>query len=104
MKYLTIEELTDFGLLQEINRQFLHPLGYALEVTVVSSKDVQAICRIQDHTDDPEGVRFDEEYLAENIDDFRQKYINYMEMMFCRQVIREQNLGFRIQPLGKNDG
>ena len=34
MKYVPLEEFVRKGYLQEVNRQFLHPLGLALQVTV----------------------------------------------------------------------
>src|SRR5438445_10887455 len=36
IKHMPIREFVDEGYLQEVNRQFLHPLGLALEVTVAS--------------------------------------------------------------------
>jgi hypothetical protein len=34
MKYIDIKEFREKGYLQELNRQFLHPLGLALEVVI----------------------------------------------------------------------
>jgi hypothetical protein len=41
------------GILQEANREFFHPLGFALEVVPKTG-----MLAIQDHTEDPEGVIF----------------------------------------------
>ena len=32
MKYLNGDEICDSGLLQEVNRQFFHPRGFALQL------------------------------------------------------------------------
>ena len=34
IKYMSIKEFVEEGFLQEVNRQFFHPLGLALEVTI----------------------------------------------------------------------
>jgi hypothetical protein len=41
-KYIDIQEFCNLGYLQEVNRQLLHPLGLALEVTVWDVASVQA--------------------------------------------------------------
>lgn len=38
IKHMPITEFRDLGLVAEINRQFLHPLGLALEVTTVGEE------------------------------------------------------------------
>lgn len=53
MKYLMTDEIRNLGILQELNREFFHPLGLAAEV------DLEAgTLKIQDFRDDPEGMIF----------------------------------------------
>ena len=57
MKFLSIAEFQDAGYLQEVNRQFFHPLGLALAV-VVSDDGSMSLGGIWDFRDDPEGMVF----------------------------------------------
>lgn len=50
-------EFRKLGLLQEINRQFLHPLGLALEV-VIEEDGSEHFGQLWDYRDDPEGIGF----------------------------------------------
>ena len=64
MRYMNIKEFADDGYLQELNRQFLHPLGLALYVN--EREDGQCeLGGIADYRDDPEGVIFDQDYLED---------------------------------------
>ena len=81
IKRIDIAEFRRLGFLQEVNRQFFHPLGLALEVVVddCHHPDVEAgsfpavrceLCGengkveslggVWDHRDDPEGIVFGE--------------------------------------------
>ena len=40
IKYLDLIEFRDFGFLQEVNRQFFHPLGLALEIRYLDNGEV----------------------------------------------------------------
>ena len=53
------KELQEAGYLQEVNRQFFHPLGLALAV----DHDGKAPLMVLDNRDDPEGMFFSEEQL-----------------------------------------
>lgn len=59
MEYLPVGEFRSLGLLQEVNRQFLHPLGLALEV-VVNEDGTEEFGRVWDARGDPEGMAFGE--------------------------------------------
>ena len=90
MKVLALEELRESGLLQEANRQFFHPLGLALSVCI--DEDLNEALEILDGRDDREGFIFAEGVMArESCDRFRIFMVN-------RHQIREQALGFVIQP------
>jgi len=58
-KYIDISEFTRLGYLQELNRQFLHPLGMALEV-VVEEDGTERLGGVWDYRDDPEGIVYGE--------------------------------------------
>lgn len=88
MNYVSPQELRDSGVLLEINRQLLHPLGLAMEVDYPAGDRI----RVQDHRDDPEGVymQIDAEAVArgEQVDDEWDR----------RQPERVARLGFMVQP------
>ncbi len=56
VKHMNIDEFRDLGVLQELNRLFLHPLGLAMEITAKGGKS--HISGIWDYRDDPEGILF----------------------------------------------
>jgi len=67
-KKMDIKEFCGLGLLQEVNRLFFHPMGLALEVTADKTEDGgfenYNLSGIWDHRDDPEGIFFQPEILA----------------------------------------
>lgn len=90
---ISVKEFREKGYLQELNRQFLHPLGLALSVEV--EDDTESFGPIWDYRIDPEGLRFDEELLDEEFF-ARAKRIG-LEM--ARAVeIRMARLGYATQP------
>jgi hypothetical protein len=60
---MDIAEFRSLGFLQEVNRQFLHPRGLALEV-VVADDGTESLGGIWDYRDDAEGVL----YLGQDLD------------------------------------
>lgn len=54
---IDIREFREHGFLQELNRQFLHPRGLALEV-VLEEDGTERLGGIWDYRDDPEGIVF----------------------------------------------
>ena len=74
-KRLTVKQFREMGLLHEVNRRVLHPLGYALETIVnvdektnkIVDDDKERFGEVWDYGDDPEGMRF-EEMDQESID------------------------------------
>ena len=92
MKHMTIEEFVESGLLQEANRQFFHPLGVALEVTI--EKDgTHRLSGIWDKRADPEGMIFAEGVLDP------EKVRRVVQMQETRAPARRKLLGSVIQPL-----
>jgi hypothetical protein len=57
IKFIDIAEFRSFGYLQEVNRQFLHPLGLALSVDVAED-GTETLAGIWDYRDDPEGMNY----------------------------------------------
>lgn len=84
-------ELQDSGLLQEINRRLLHPLGLAMYV----ERDGQGRVTwggVYDWSDDPEGVRFgDDVALAPAAEAFDALWAK-------RTRPRKAALGYVVQP------
>ena len=56
IKRMTASEFREAGLLQELNRQFLHPRGLALEVVIADG--AESFGGVWDYSSDPEGVTF----------------------------------------------
>lgn len=92
--WLSPQELKESGLLQEVNRQFFHPLGLALAVGHDDETGEWTLAGIHDGRDDPEGYMFDE------LDDqaVERGHAIVAEQM-QRMVIRRERLGYGVQPL-----
>jgi hypothetical protein len=88
--YLGSEEGRALGVVVEINRQLLHPVGLAAEVEMSSST---LLMRIQDRRDDPEGMIYDwtEDRVA--------KVLAFEAFEASRTQARHAALGYFIQPL-----
>jgi len=91
IKYMDIKEFREMGLLVELNRTFLHPLGLALEV-VVNDDGTETIGGIWDSRDDPEG------YLYGKINEDKVKLAN--EFIAKKHEERRREIGFVYQPTG----
>lgn len=89
---MPIKEFCDLGLLHEVNRQVLHPLGLALEVVEEADGSCQ-ISGVQDFRDDPEGMIFAPEVLSP------EKASRVAEMVHSRKEARRRALGFWVQPV-----
>lgn len=118
-KHIDIAEFRDFGYLQEVNRQFFHPLGLALEVVndkcpacggfgrpaprfrgdrqpdctaCEGSGTVERLGGVWD-SDDPEGIIYDADVLdaekAERVQEEAQRMADK----------RQESLGWVIQPI-----
>ena len=55
IKRLSLKDARAAGLLSEINRQFLHPRGLALQVDLTEDGN-ETINSLWDYRDDPEGI------------------------------------------------
>jgi hypothetical protein len=57
IKKISIAEFRQMGLLHELNRRFLHPLGLALEVEI-KADGTEELGGIWDYRDDPSGILY----------------------------------------------
>ena len=100
IKEMTLKKFVELGLLQEVNRQMLHPMGLALGIIQHENGDVEFDC-VWDYSDDPEGMIFSDEVV--NGGEFESKAQSAKEMFEAKRNTREKNLGFHIQPVRADD-
>jgi len=99
VKRINIHEFINKGYLQELNRQFLHPLGLALEV--VQEKDgSRSLGGIRDYREDKEGIYFDfKNRDSLKIEDAKKK-AEFVALEFnSRRQSREEELGFFVEKI-----
>ena len=124
-KYMSVEEFQSSGVLQELNRRVLHPLGLALEVKretrswyrrlwlhtksllMRTPLDNEAakwepwkLGGIWDYRDDPEGIIFGDEYLES--EEALEKSAIFSNLVESRWEDRVSGCGFWVQPI-KNE-
>lgn len=90
IKYLDIKEFRESGLLAELNRTFLHPLGLALEVSV-ENDGTEKLGGIWDYRDDPEGMLYSKEHFP------TEKIKKAQEFIKQKHELRMKVLGFVYQ-------
>ena len=103
IKRIPIKEFRELGYLQEMNRQFLHPLGLAMEI-IVNDDGTETLGGVWDYREDPEGIRFayaDKEMTSmERLEQAEKKAEYIRQEQNSRRPSREEALGFWIEPLG----
>lgn len=87
---MSVREFRKKGYLQELNRQFLHPLGLAIEVRV-EQDGTETFGGLWDYRSDSEGICYD------TIDEEKAAYI--IEQQEERAIARQEALGYVVQPL-----
>lgn len=92
IKYMDIVEFRDEGYLQEVNRQFFHPLGMALEVKE-GDDGVWRLSGVWDYRDDPEGMNYVDGM------DLQAKAQRVLELWEEKELTRLKTLGYMIQPV-----
>lgn len=97
VKYIGIREFCDEGFLQEVNRQFLHPMGLALEVTEQDNGECY-ISGVWDDRGDSIGMAFGDGVLSE------EKFHSAMAEYDRHVDARRQKFGTTIQPLLPREG
>ena len=63
VKRIDIKEFRAKGFLREVNRQFFHPLGLALEAIINEETGEESLGGVWDYRDDPEGMFYLDEVL-----------------------------------------
>jgi len=96
IKRMDLNEFVDFGYLQELNRQFLHPLGLALEVIQEDDGSISGFGGVWDYRDDPEGMIFGEEMMDEG---FTEKFMRVDREWTRMGINRKESLGYMVQPM-----
>ena len=91
IKYINIAEFRAVGFLQEVNRQFFHPLGLALEVRIDDDGN-EILGGVWDYRDDPEGIRYDE------VDAGKARHVEELQQKKAAERFRK--LGYIIQSAG----
>jgi len=97
IKRMSVKEFREKGFLQELNRQFLHPLGLAIEVVINEEDGSEKFGEVWDYTDDPEGIIF------KSIKDRHKiKADKVKELFEIKSKVRLKNFGYIIQPIDSN--
>ena len=94
MKTLSVAEFRKEGYLQELNRQFLHPLGLALEV-IINDDGTESFGEVWDNREDPEGMIFDDTLIDAEFED---RAVRIEGQIYERYEERTKRLGYMVQP------
>jgi len=94
IRRMEIKEFREHGYLQELNRNFLHPLGLALEV-VTDETGEETLGGVWDYRDDRDGMLYSDSLIT---DKFKQKAENVKKEFDEKAKIRSAKHGFVIQP------
>ncbi len=92
VKRINIKEFREMGLLAELNRTFLHPLGLALEV-VIDNGGTEKLGGIWDYRDDPEGILYATEHFPTD------RCLKAQEFIKAKHQKRYETLGFIYQDI-----
>lgn len=96
---MDIKEFRNLGYLQEINRQFLHPLGLALEIAI-EEDGTEHLSSIWDFRTDEEGMRYGlDGNHRERIRIFRERaaYVAERQAELARK--RTAMFGYVVEPI-----
>lgn len=96
IKRMDIKEFQREGFLQEVNRQFFHPLGLALEIIVNTDTDEVKLGGVWDFRDNPEGMCF----ADGTIDPWEVDTVK--KLFYEKAKIRQEKFGWVIQPAPNN--
>lgn len=96
LKTISVKEFAELGILQELNRQFLHPLGLALSVETSDSGE-WGFGPIWDYRDDLEGITFGGSVL--NSESGRRKADYVASLRGSHEQRRIELFGSVIQPI-----
>lgn len=97
---MSMKKFRKLGFLQELNRQFLHPMGLAIGFNCDYDEEKDEWIpnggiTIQDYREDKEGIRFASGLLdkekAESVEELQEK----------KHEERKEELGYVVQPVGE---
>lgn len=91
-KLMTVDEFIELGLLQEVNRLVLHPMGLAISAVIPDDGSPARFESILDYRDDPVGMIF------EKVDAIKSDRVEQMHQE--KSGARMKDLGYHIQPAG----
>lgn len=94
LAYMDPEEFRQLGILQEVNRQFFHPIGLALAVGIDDSGKAVAIAGVLDNRGDPEGFIYD---FGDGEEEALRKAKRFAAMQQEAHERRRERLGYVIQ-------
>jgi hypothetical protein len=90
---LSVRVFRELGLLHEINRLILHPLGLAMSVNIDPATNVESFGPIWNCLDDPEGIAYGENYID------AAKAASVATLIEARGRTRIPALGYVVQPV-----
>jgi len=97
IKYIDIAKFRSDGYLQELNRQFLHPLGLALEF-IINDDGTEQLGGIWDYRE--EGIYYNLQNSSnERIEQFRKKAQYVEEQRKQLSEKRIENNGWIVEPI-----
>lgn len=92
VRRIDISEFREFGYLQEVNRQFLHPLGLALEI-MIGDDGAETLGGVWDYREDPEGMNYSPGVIDAD------KATRVEAERVARAEERQRALGYVVQPV-----
>jgi hypothetical protein len=95
---MSVKEFRSLGLLQELNRLFLHPRGLALEVVVDDETGDERFGSVWDYRNDPEGMAYAEGMMDTPEAVAKAEYVSGLfERIYLTRMVM---LGYTFQPVG----
>lgn len=96
IRRMSVADFRREGFLQELNRQFMHPLGLALEVVVDHETGGERFGLVWDYREDAEGMSFgDGELDAASA----ARGVEIAALRARKAEARRRLLGYEVQPL-----
>jgi len=95
VKLMDLDEFKNEGYLQEVNRQFFHPLGVALALHYDDDSKEISLC-VWDSRDNPDGIVFHPDVVD---DDMIEKADKILHLKNERESKRITAFGYVVQPV-----
>jgi len=88
-----IQDAVDAGIIMELNRTFLHPLGFTLQAENVN--DIMKLTMFK--TDDPEGISYRSDVPPATIAEISKRIKGFQSYQEDKHQVREKKLGYVVQ-------